>query len=238
LLLSKTFNNNNSDNNNNNYQTYNNKYVLKAFYDNAIVFSHCFIKGTCYHANALDPHFAHKIIGQFEGTLPSPGLSFLSFIQPPSTGVDYATKSPTILIQFQSNVVGQLDEISLINLKHNIKQFQVDLFDFNNNLLLSQQTNDKENSIKLLPASTNNSLLVSIIQVTVLRTTDERPARGIILSITGCFSTFPQISTTTTTTIAPTTTQSTTRKPRKSSSNFLLLIIFIFRYLRSSRIDD
>ncbi|CAF4297015.1 unnamed protein product, partial [Rotaria sordida] len=100
---------------------------------------------TCYHVNALDPTYAYKIIGQFEGTQPLSGLSFVNFITSSKTGVDYKTKSPIIIIRFQSNVVGQLDEISLIGSRNNIKQFQVDLFDFNNNLLFSKQTIYPEN---------------------------------------------------------------------------------------------
>jgi hypothetical protein len=115
----------------------------------------------------------------------------------------------------------------LINPKHNIKQFQIDLFDFNNNLLFSKQTNyHRENSIKL----DDHRLFISTVQITILSTTDERPARGIILSIIGCFSTSPQISTTalTTTTIAPTTIKTTTGPPRiiSSTANFLLYFSF------------
>jgi len=43
------------------------------------------IKRTCFRANALDPHYAHRIIGQFEGTQPAPGLSYLNFIEPSNT---------------------------------------------------------------------------------------------------------------------------------------------------------
>lgn len=189
-----------------------------------------FIEGTCYRANALDPHYAHKIIGQFEGTQPLPGLSYLHFIEPSTTGVDYGIKSPIILIRFQSNVVGQLDEISLINSKNNIKQFQIDLFDLNNNLLFSNQTVFPEKSI---PIPSGNSLFVSAIQITILNTIDDRPARGIILAIMGCFSTFPQLpttTTTTTTTVAPKTTTRTTKPPRKSSSiSFHFLIVCLCR---------
>lgn len=172
-------------------------------------------KSTCYRANALDPNYAHKIIGQFEGTLPLPGLSYINFIEPAKTGVDYGIKSPIIIIRFQSNIIGQLDEISLINSKNNIKQFQIDLFDFNNNLLFSNQTNSYANSIQIPPTTPRNPLFVSSIQITILNTIDDRPARGIILSILGCFSTFtppPTAAPTTTTTVAPKTT---TKPPRK-----------------------
>lgn len=173
-----------------------------------------FFQGTCYRANALDPHYAHKIIGLFEGTQPLPGLSFVNFIEPSKTGIDYAIKSPIILIRFQSNVVGQLDEISFVNRKNNIKQFQIDLFDFNNNLLFSSQTIYPDSSIKI---PSTNRMFVSTVQITILNTIDNRPARGIILSIMGCFSTFPRISTTTTVTtvaVAPKTTKMTTKQPR------------------------
>ncbi|CAF2561121.1 unnamed protein product [Rotaria sp. Silwood2] len=104
-------------------------------------------KSTCHRINALAPEYAHKIIGQFEGTQPLPGLSFVNFITPSKIGVDYGTKSPIIIIRFQSNIVGQLDEISLVGQKNNIKQFQIDLFDFNNNLLFSKQTIYPENNV-------------------------------------------------------------------------------------------
>ncbi len=69
--------------------------------------------------------------------------------------------------------------------------------------------------IQIPPTSTNNLLFVSTIQITILNTIDNRPARGIILSIIGCYSTFPQIpTTTTTTTVAPKTTTLTTKPPR------------------------
>ncbi|CAF0896589.1 unnamed protein product [Rotaria sordida] len=176
-------------------------------------------KSTCYHVNALDPTYAYKIIGQFEGTQPLSGLSFVNFITSSKTGVDYKTKSPIIIIRFRSNVVGQLDEISLIGSRNNIKQFQVDLFDFNNNLLFSKQTIYPENDdLKILSILTDNRLLASTVQITILNTIDDRPARGIILSIVGCFSTAPGIPTTTitttTTTIAPQTTELIMKQPR------------------------
>jgi hypothetical protein len=175
-----------------------------------------FFKGTCYHANALDPLFAHKIIGQFEGTQPLPGLSFLNFIKPLKNGVDYAIKSPVILIRFQSNVVGQLYEIALTNRKNNIKQFRIDLFDMNNNLLYSNRTIDSKQSIRIPLVSSTNRMFISTIQITILNTIDDCAARGIIFSIIGCFSTFPKIATTTmiTTTVAPKTTKMTTQRPR------------------------
>lgn len=173
------------------------------------------IQGTCYHANALHPDYAHKIIGQFEGTQPLSDSSYLNFIESSKTGVNYGTKSPIIIIRFQSNIVGQLDEISLINRKNNINQFQIDLYDYNNYLLFSNQTNDEQQTIQI--PITTSPLYVSSIQITILNTIDNRPAHGISLSITGCFSTFKRPSTTTprtTTTIAPKTT---TKPPRKYS---------------------
>ncbi len=135
-------------------------------------------------------------------------------IKPSKTGIDYGIKSPIILIRFQSNVVGQLNEISLINSKTNIKEFQIDLFDLNNNLLFSNQTNYPEKTIQI---PTNNLLFISTIQITILNTIDDRSARGVILSIIGCFSKFPRLSTTTTTTTTTTTVapKTTTKQPRE-----------------------
>lgn len=141
----------------------------------------------------------------------------MNYIEPSTTGVNYGITTPVILIRFQANVVGQLNEISLINSNDNIKQFQIDLFDFNNNLLFSNQTIYSERTIRIPSTSINNPLFVSIIQITILNTIDDRPARGIILSIIGCYSTFPRITTTTTTattTVAPKTTTLTTKPPR------------------------
>ncbi len=125
-----------------------------------------------------------------------------------------------------------MDEISLINSKDNIKQFQIDLFDFNNNLLFSNQTIYPARTIQIPSTSINNPLFVSTIQITILNTIDDRPASGIILSIIGCYSTFPRISTTTTTattTVAPKTTTPTRKPPRKchrlelmNSSNIII----------------
>ena len=174
-----------------------------------------FCVGSCFHANALDPYFAHKIIGQFEGTRPLPDSSFLNFIEPGRKGVAYAIKSPTILIHFQPNVVGQLDEIALVNRQNNIREFHIDLFDVNQNLLFSNQTVYPQSSIRIPATSSFNPLFVSTVQITVLDTIDDRPARGIILSIVGCFSKFPSIPTTpVTTTVAPTTVATTTPRPR------------------------
>jgi hypothetical protein len=185
---------------------------------------------TCYHVNALDPQYAHKIIGQFEGTQPLPGLSFLNFIEPSKTGVDYGIKSPVIFIRFQSNVIGQLDEISLINSKNNIKQYQIDLFDFNNNLIFSNQTIYPEKNIQIPSTLFNNSLFVSTIKLTILTTIDDRPAHGIILSIIGCFSTFPRPPTTIPTTIRTTTIapKTTTKPPRKIIIGFFQFYNFYF----------
>ena len=127
-----------------------------------------------------------------------PGLSYLNFPEPSNTRVDYRIQSPIIVIRFQTNVVGQLNEIALINSKNNIQQFQIDLFDFNNNLLFSNQTNYPQTTIQIPLTSIKNPLFVSTIQITILSTIDGRPARGIILSIVGCYSTFPRIPTTTT----------------------------------------
>ncbi|CAF5171727.1 unnamed protein product, partial [Rotaria magnacalcarata] len=71
-------------------------------------------------------------------------------------------------------------------------------------------------SLNKLSIIINRELLVSTVQITVLNTIDDRPARGIILSIIGCFSTVPRLSTTstTTTTLAPTTTRLTTKRSR------------------------
>ncbi|CAF5184259.1 unnamed protein product [Rotaria magnacalcarata] len=99
-----------------------------------------FIKGTCHRVNAVDPEYAHRIIGLFEGTQPLPSYSFVDFIKSTKTGVQYAIKSPIIRIRFQTNVIGQLDEISISQGANNIRQFQVDLFDFDNSLLFSRQT--------------------------------------------------------------------------------------------------
>ncbi|CAF4035916.1 unnamed protein product [Rotaria sp. Silwood2] len=70
----------------------------------------------------------------------------------------------------------------------------------------------------MLSLPTDNRVLTSAIQITVLNTIDDRPARGIILSIIGCFSTVPRLPTTiaaaATTTIAPKTTQLTTKQSR------------------------
>jgi len=149
-------------------------------------------------------------------------------IKPAKTGIDYGIKSPIILIRFQSNVVGQLNEISLINSKTNIEQFQIDLFDLNNNLLFSNQTIYPEKTIQI---PTNNLLFVSTVQITILNTINDRPARGIILSIIGCFSKFPRLSTTTTTTTTTTTVapKTTTKQPRQcnrlelmNSSNIII----------------
>lgn len=88
----------------------------------------------------MDPQYAYKVIGQFEGTKPSSGYSYVDFIQSSKTGVTYDTKSAVIMIRFHSNVVGKLDVISIVKDETNIKQFQIDLFDFDNNLLFSKQT--------------------------------------------------------------------------------------------------
>ena len=98
------------------------------------------LEGTCVRFNALDPDHAYKIIGQIEGTLPSSGSTFLDLIKSPKTGVNYTKEFPTIVVRFQPNVVGQLDEISLPGHKNNIREFQVDLFDCYNNLIFSKQT--------------------------------------------------------------------------------------------------
>ncbi|CAF2077019.1 unnamed protein product [Rotaria magnacalcarata] len=174
-------------------------------------------KSTCHRVNAVDPEYAHRIIGLFEGTQPLPSYSFVDFIKSTKTGVQYAIKSPIIRIRFQTNVIGQLDEISISQGANNIRQFQVDLFDFDNSVLFSRQTtyliNDGLNKLSII---INRELLVSTVQITVLNTIDDRPARGIILSIIGCFSTVPRLSTTstTTTTLAPTTTRLTTKRSR------------------------
>ncbi|CAM4908393.1 unnamed protein product [Rotaria socialis] len=174
-------------------------------------------KSTCYRVNAVDPQYAHRIIGLFEGTQPLPSYSFIDFIKSTKRGVHYAIKSPIIRIRFQTNVIGQLDEISISHGANNIRQFQVDLFDFDNSLLFSRQTTYlRNNRLNTLSIIINRELLVSTVQITVLNTIDDRPARGIILSIIGCFSTVPRLSTasTTTTTLAPTTTRLTTKRPR------------------------
>lgn len=184
-------------------------------------------KPVCYHANALDATYAYRIIGQFEGTEPAPGLSYLNFIEPSERGVDYSVQSPVLVIRFQANVVGQLDAISLTNSKDNMGDFRIDLFDLDNNLLYSKQTNYPQRSIEIPSTSNNKSLYISTIQITFLNTIDGKPARGIILYINGCYSTFPRIpsiATTTpasTTTIAPTigTTPATISPPR----NFFLI---------------
>ena len=179
----------------------------------------------CYQANAIDPRYAHRIVGQFEGTQPTPGLSYLNFIEPSETGVNYPTQSAVLIIRFQTNVVGQLNEIALVNPKDNIGQFQIDLFDLDNNLLLSNQTRYSRKTIEIPSTLNNEPLYISTVQITFLNTIDGRPARGIILAIKGCYSTFPRIPTTTTpttTTFAPITTTTappTTQPPR----NFYLI---------------
>lgn len=174
----------------------------------------------CDHANALDPSYAHRIIGLFEGTQPALGLSYLNFIEPGETGVDYPGPSAVLIVRFQANVVGQLNEISLINTEDNIGQFQIDLFDLYNNLLFSKQTRYLQKSIEIPSTLNNEPLYISTVQITFSNTIDGRPIRGLILAIKGCYSTFPRIPTTTTvgtTTVAPTTTTTvapTTKPPR------------------------
>lgn len=174
-------------------------------------------KAVCFRANALDPQYAYKIIGQIEGTQPLSNFTYVNFIEPGKTGVDYASRTPVVRIRFQSNVVGQLDEIVLINSKkNNIKQFQIDLFDYNNDLLFSNQTIYPENRLVI-----SNALFVSTVQLTVLNTIDNLPVRGLIFSIVGCFHTFPSTPTTQTTTTTPAPTTTTTVRPRK-------LFVFLF----------
>ena len=138
--------------------------------------------------------------------------------------MNYAVRTPVIIIRFQPDVVGQVFEISLVNRNSsNVKQFQIDLLDFNGNALFSNQSIYPEYSIKLDSSAASDPLLVSTVQITIVGTIDDRPARGIIFSILGCFSRLPQAmttttaSTTTTTTVAPTTVVTTTAGPRTYS---------------------
>ena len=123
---------------------------------------------------------------------------------------------PVIIIRFQPDVVGQVFEISLVHRENsNVKQFHVDLLDFNGNAQFSNQSIYPDYSIKLDSSAASDPLLVSTVQITILGTIDDRPARGIVFSILGCFSRLPQamtttpMSTTITTTVAPSTVATT-----------------------------
>lgn len=161
--------------------------------------------------NIFDRSFAHRIIGQFEGTKPLSTSSFLDLIETEMTnGVTFPIESPTLIVRFQKNVVGQLTSFSFLGHRHNVDEFRLEFFDFNHQLLFSHQSIDSH-SIVNIPSSPT---FVSIFQLTILKTIDRRPARGIRLSLIGCFSTIPSLPTTTTT-IRPTIV-TTTPKPREN----------------------
>lgn len=207
-------------------------------------------KPVCFYVNALDPRYAYRIIGQFEGSQLAPDLSYLNFIEPSTRGVDYLVQSPVLVIRFQANVVGQLNTISLINSNDNIGEFQIDLFDLNNNLIFSKQTKYPQRSLEIPSVLYNEPLYTSTVQITFLNTIDGQTAHGIILDINGCYSTFPhipRIETTTTTpaittTIAPPidTTPATTSPPPRNCSliSRMILIRFICRSMFSIGIDE
>jgi len=86
----------------------------------------------------------------------------------------------SIDIAFKQGIISNIDNITIIGNKHNIKKYQITFFDINNGIIDERLLTTDQNEI----LSIDN---VATIRILFLETIDNKMINGIKLSIRGCF---------------------------------------------------
>jgi hypothetical protein len=97
-----------------------------------------------------------------------------------SNGLSLNSTYGSIDIAFKQGIISNIDNISIIGNKHNIKNYRITFFDINNGLL---KTIDKNEILSI-----NN---VATIRIEFLETIDNKMINNVKLSIRGCFFKIP-----------------------------------------------
>jgi hypothetical protein len=153
--------------------------------------------------NAIDARILVDAIG---GTLPAETNAKLTDYFNETALISYKNEKQPIdfLIIFKPTTLVELQSISLVSSKTNVKQFRVDLID------------DDKSIVQTLESDTNLTVRgmtevgVAAIRITYLETDDQQAPRNIRLSIRGCFV----VLSTKTTTTSVTETTTTAEPPR------------------------
>ncbi|CAF2119946.1 unnamed protein product [Rotaria magnacalcarata] len=163
--------------------------------------------------DAMSAEHRHKIILTINSTENSNMFS--------SNGLSFNSTSGSIFIAFKQGIFGNIDHLSIIGHRHNIKHYGVSFFDLDNDKIDERLLKVDSHEI----FSVDN---VAAIRIVFLDTNDNRNINHVQLSIRGCFFRIPNFETTQMTTM---TTMTTTKRPEYCHAIDLMNKLYVKRLI-------
>ncbi|CAF2056938.1 unnamed protein product, partial [Rotaria magnacalcarata] len=164
----------------------------------------------CVMLDAMSAEHRHKIILTINSTENSNMFS--------SNGLSFNSTSGSIFIAFKQGIFGNIDHLSIIGHRHNIKHYGVSFFDLDNDKIDERLLKVDSHEI----FSVDN---VAAIRIVFLDTNDNRNINHVQLSIRGCFFRIPNFETT------QMTTMTTTKRPEYCHAIDLMNKLYVKRLI-------